>query len=245
MLPDKQFFSYIFLPLFVLTISCGMLAKEEETEEIDPNVAREETKRQFKYFFIREAGPPRVVEEGLLFTYLGKTESVEVSGDFLGWEYTIPLVKGKYGIFYYLYTAPLSEGQYTYRYRVDGLWINDPFQTNTIFDKNNQRVSCFDIEESRIFYQKNPTNNADGSYTFQYSNASANEVYFTCDYYDYNPTRFPMTKDPYGRWWCTIDIPAEGVFYNYIVEDEWVTDPLNYNIYLDYEGRKHSFVNLR
>lgn len=198
-----------------------------------------------KYYFIKEAGPPRVMPDGILFTFAEKNSSVEISGGFINWEYTIPLNKGKYGIYYYLYSDKIEAGKHFYRYRVDGVWRNDPLQSNTAFDKNNSRVSCFFIEEDKVFFRSNPKKAGDGEYTFFYENKTARKVYFTCDYYGFNPTRFPLKRSDDGIWSITVELPKGGLYYNFIVDDKWETDPINYNVYFDREGRKMSYALIK
>lgn len=237
--------------MLLASLSCEkideMVFGKKDDEEIDPETF-EKGKQQFAYYFTREVSAPRVVSNGILFTYLPKKGEREIllSGDFFSWSYSVPLHKGKYGgIYFYLLPKKLKKGKYTYRFRVDGKWINDPQQTNTMFDDYNLEISYFEVPHDTEFYFVNPIYQEGGDIVFFYSNLYAEEVHFTCNYYDFDPYRFSMQQDNRGIWTIRFredELPPGTYYYNFIVDDVWQTDPLNHDIYEDSQGRKHSHI---
>ncbi|MBI4979406.1 MAG: protein kinase [Spirochaetes bacterium] len=241
----------------VTFIACEKKVEAPSAEE----EAREEAKRvQYRYFFIKEARAAHVVNDGILFTFLERDANrdrnhrmkVELSGDFINWEGTIRLNRGTNGIYYYLYEQPykndraiIKKGRYFYRFRVDGIWMNDPLQPNTALDNDNQMVSYYEITNDIIFYKSNPIYKDNGVVMFFLSNANAREVYFTTDKHDFSPYLHQMSNDGTGLWtisFDTNDMPDGQYYYNFIVDERWEIDPKNYNIAVDRHRRRHSSV---
>jgi hypothetical protein len=79
-----------------------------------------------------EAGPPRLVEGKVLFTYHApQARSVSLRGSFNGWGET-PMYKGANGVWYILLDLP--PGRHQYKYYVDGVWTEDPNALDTTDD---------------------------------------------------------------------------------------------------------------
>ncbi len=229
----------ILLILAIILVSC---AKEEQfvipTDNVDENA-------YLKYYRIQDVMPPRIVEDGILFTFAENYNEVEVAGDFNNWEGSIPLVKGIYGIFYFLWQEPLKAGNYAYKYRVNGVWINDPLALNKTVDEGNQEISYFEIKKDLGFLRANPTYNNDGTVTFFYSNANAYEVMFTSAQLGFNTSRYLMTSNIDNIWRITLN-PPDGVYnYNFVVDREWKIDPLNMNVVKGNDNRLHSQVFIK
>lgn len=232
------FYIFIFI-VFIIAVSCGDRTKET----LEQYQARMQNAQILKYYNIQEVTPPRVVDDGILFTFAENYDSVEVSGDFNNWEDSIPLIKNSYGIFYYLWQTPLKAGKYLYRYRVNGVWINDPINQNVEYDNNNQEVSYFVLGNDIGFYEQNPIYNADGTVTFFYSNDTASEVMFTSDKLGFDSLRYPMTYSN-NLWTITLRAEQGPYYYNFVVDRVWEIDPLNLNVYKGNDGRLHSFTTI-
>lgn len=231
----------IFLTILLFISSCKK-AEDNTYVEVDAKVRAD---REYKYYTIQDVMPPRIVPEGILFTFADSNESIELSGDFNNWQYAIPLQKGYYGVYYYLLQEELKAGKYLYRYRINGVWINDPLATNLTYNNHSQEISYFEILNDMNFYDKNPMYNSNNTVTFYYSNMSANEVMFTSDKLGFNSTRYPMKKDLNGIWTITI-APEEGnYYYNFVVDKKWEVDPINMNVVKGSDERLHSHSFIR
>ncbi|OEJ14703.1 protein kinase [Brachyspira hampsonii] len=221
----------------IVFLSCG----EKDTETIEQYEARMNRLEILKYYNIQDVMQPRIVNDGVLFTFAENYDSVEVSGDFNNWEDSIPLIKSSYGVYYYLWQHPLKAGKYSYRYRVNGVWINDPVNANIEYDNNNQVVSYFVLTNDVGFYEKNPIYNSDGTVTFFYSNDTAKEVMFTSDKLGFDSLRYPMTYSN-NLWVITLRPEAGNYYYNFVVDRIWEVDPINMNVYKGSDGRLHSYI---
>lgn len=226
-----------FAALFAVLISCG----NKDYETMEQYEARMNRMEILNYYNIQDVMAPRVVDDGVLFTFAENYDSVEVSGDFNNWEDSIPLIKSSYGVFYYLWQTPLKAGKYSYRYRVNGVWINDPLNLDVDYDNNNQAVSYFVLTNDIGFYEKNPIYNSDGTVTFFYSNNNAKEVMFTSDKLGFDSLRYPMTYSN-NLWVITLMAEEGNYYYNFVVDRIWEVDPLNMNVYKGNDGRLHSYT---
>ena len=226
-----------FASLFAVLISCG----NKDYETMEQYEARMNRMEILNYYNIQDVMAPRVVDDGVLFTFAENYDSVEVSGDFNNWEDSIPLIKSSYGVFYYLWQTPLKAGKYSYRYRVNGVWINDPLNLDVDYDNNNQAVSYFVLTNDIGFYEKNPIYNSDGTVTFFYSNNNAKEVMFTSDKLGFDSLRYPMTYSN-NLWVITLMAEEGNYYYNFVVDRIWEVDPLNMNVYKGNDGRLHSYT---
>lgn len=232
----------IFLLLFILSFfGCS----KEESPILEFSDADKTYERLLKYYYVQEIGPPKMVADGILFTFGEDYNIVELSGDFIDWQYSIPLIKGRYGLYYYLLQKPMKAGSYSYKYRVDGLWINDPLQTNIRFDSQNQEISYFIVDKDVEYYRANPIYNDDGTVTFFYENEEASDVNFALDKYGFDSYRYTMEKGDDNIW--RINLPLEGgrYYYNFVVDGKWEVDPINYNIVTSEKDVKHSFVTIQ
>ena len=234
----------LLLIVSMLFLSCG---GDPTAETLEEREIRLEEEVYLKYYDVQDASAPRIVEDGVLFTFAENYNYVEISGDFNNWEGTIPLIKSTYGVYYFVWQEPLEVGRYLYRYRVDGVWINDPLNEQVVYDDFNQMVSYFDIlEDSGTIYNpntfKNPIYNDDGTVTFLYSNNMADEVMFTSDHLGFNTTRYNMTKTTNNVWSITLDAPNGNYYYNFIIDREWLVDPLNVNVVSSDNEIIHSYV---
>ena len=223
--------------LSMVFISC----KDKDYESMEQYEARMNSLEFLKYYNIQDVMAPRIVDDGVLFTFAENYDSVEVSGDFNNWEDSIPLIKSSYGVYYYLWQTPLKAGKYSYRYRVNGVWINDPVNQYTEYDNNNQSVSYFVLTNDIGFYEKNPIYNSDGTVTFFYSNNTAKEVMFTSDKLGFDSLRYPMTYSN-NLWFITLRPESGNYYYNFVVDRIWEVDPLNMNVYKGSDGRLHSYI---
>lgn len=246
MIRTKKYIPTLLCILLGLIISSCAKEPEPVLEFSDESMQKYE-ERLLKYYYIDEIGPPKMVEDGILFTFADEYEhrSVELSGDFIDWRGSIPLIKGRYGVYYYLYQEPIEAGNYTYKYRVDDLWINDPLQTNRMFDAQNQELSYFAIEKDILYYRTNPIYNNDGTVTFFYKNDEADEVNFALNKYGFDSYRYPMEKDTDGIWYITLKLEPGAHYYSFVVDGLWVVDPVNYNIVRSDKNMELSFVTIR
>ncbi len=77
------------------------------------------------------------------FEYAGDGGRVEVAGDFNDWEPTA-LEKGEDGVF--RTTLPIAPGTYEYKFVIDGTWVADPDNPDTVPDPYGGQNSVLTVE---------------------------------------------------------------------------------------------------
>ena len=205
------------------------------------------------YYQILDAGPPQVTHEGVLFTYKpGRVmpRYVMVSGSFDNWRNAHMMTRNEYGIFSYLYDEEgkrgiiLDERLYQYRYLVDGVWITDPLNPETAFDRYGTPLSVFRVRFPIIKSQKNPVPIGGRVYIFYYDNPYARQVFLVGDFNNWNPYSHPFRKNRAGLWEIEIDLPDGNYSYRFIVDGEQMVDPLGRNIRYDRFNQELTFIRI-
>ena len=234
-----MFNKFLKISLFPLTLVCAVL--------FTPTV------QGMDFYQIREAGPPEVADEGVLFTYEPEKRIpryVMVSGDFDNWKSLHMMNKNDEGVFAYLYDETqdhtdagkrgviIGKGQYNYRYLVDGVWISDPLNSKKTYDTYGTELSQFTVRTPVIKRQKNPIYIEDSLYIFYCVQPRAKSVYLIGDFNNWNPYSHPMHRNERGWWEIEIDLPDGEYSYRFIVDGKHRVDPLGRNIKHDRFNRE-------
>ena len=155
-----------------------------------------------QYNSVKKIGTPR------LFKLHGHTNAKEVHliGSFNGWrDYELPMIKTKDG-WQTRYT--LGDGNYEYKFIVDGQYVNDEGIT---INKNDFGSVVID----------NP------NYTFRlkgYENATS--VFVAGDFNNWSEKGF-MLKRKENEWIINLYLTKGKHLYKFIVDGNWITDPSN------------------
>jgi 1,4-alpha-glucan branching enzyme len=191
---------------------------------------------------IFDAGPPQVTHEGVLFTYKPGAvmpRYVMVSGSFDNWRTAHMMTRNEYGIFSYLYNEEGKKGvildvhTYQYRYLVDGVWITDPLNSATEYDRYGTPLSAFRVEQPIMKRQKNPIHVDDNIYVFYFDDPYARQVFLVGDFNNWNPYSHPFKRNRDGLWEIEIDLAEGDYSYRFIVDGQHTVDPLGRNIRYD------------
>jgi hypothetical protein len=194
------------------------------------------------FYHIFDAGPPRVTDEGVLFTYKpGRVmpRYVMVSGSFDNWRTTHMMSRNEHGVFSFLYDEEGKRGvildarTYQYRYLIDGVWITDPLNSATEYDRYGTTLSAFRVERPIMKSQKNPIHVGGTAYVFYFDDPYARQVFLVGDFNNWNPYSHPLKKTRAGLWEIEIDLPAGDYSYRFIVDGQHTVDPLGRNIRYD------------
>lgn len=192
--------------------------------------------------YVKQAGPPKITDQGLVFTYKPEKnipKYVAVSGDFDGWRDVHIMTRNHFDVFFFVYDTPgtrgilLDEGVYQYRFLVDGIWINDPDNPRTVFDSKGTKLSYFSVKKPVLLLDYNPVPLKDNVYIFYYKNDSAKKVNLTGDFNNWNPYSLPMKRGKCGYWEIEVDIPPGLYAYQFIVDGTYIKDPLGQSMMVD------------
>jgi len=217
--------------LFALTLTCALV--------FSPIV------QGMDFYQIREAGPPDITDEGILFTYKPAKRMpkyVMVSGSFDNWESLHMMKKNDVGVYSFLYDEVkdhtesgkrgviLDRGLYDYRYLIDGIWVADPLNKKRNYDKHGTELSQFMVKAPIIKWQENPIHIENARYIFYVVEPYAKSVYLIGDFNNWNPYSHPLQKNERGWWEIEIDLPHGEYSYRFIIDGKHRVDPMGRNI---------------
>jgi len=207
----------------------------------------------FDPFSIIEAGPPRITEEGILFSFKsekGTPNYVKVSGDFDNWNDAHLMIRNVNDVFVYLFKDTKGKGilvpggKYRYRYLVDGIWMNDPKNSRTVYDQHGTELSYFEVTTPIILVNFNPVHIKNNSYIFYYKNEKVKWVNLVGEFNNWNPYSHPLKKTKSGFWEVEVDIPPGKYAYRFIIDGRYIKDPLGTKITFDKFNNEYSLLEL-
>ncbi len=148
-----------------------------------------------------------------LCRYYKDAKEVLLAGSFTSWQYgAVPMTKTDSG---WLAQVKLAAGKYQYKFIADGDWSTDPDNKQ---DENDGRGNV-----NSVLFVYNHTFRLD---TF----ARAKRVYVAGSFNNWQDGKFKMSKTEKG-WELPVYL-AEGTYtYRYIVDDNWMPDPGNKDVF--------------
>ena len=133
---------------------------------------------------------------------------VYLSGSFNNWNPgELPMSKGAYGWTINLY---LAEGTYTYKFLVDGKWIEDPAGAARLPDGHNGFNSELRLGKPHRFFLKGYT--------------SARSVALAGSFNEWRTYDLPMNRTAEG-WELPYTLGPGNYEYKFVVDGKWITDP--------------------
>lgn len=211
----------------------------------------------------------KILTRGILFTYRNLiAKEISIAGNFTNWK-LIPMKRNTYGVFYYIYKLQanneLNLKKFSYKFLIDGVWDIDPANTiKEIF--SNTEVSIFEFEDTILQYHLAKT-----EILKRYSSKSLqkndyflvefkiheshlkrilnkekiNSVSIVSNFNYWNPYSNFLEKDEKGIYRWKTKLFKGTYFYNFVIDGEWVLDPLNENTkYLSNFGKTFSYITL-
>jgi 1,4-alpha-glucan branching enzyme len=154
-------------------------------------------------------------------------EEVYLSGSFNDWSTMgIPMKKVDGG---WNAMVRLDPGKYTYKYIVDGKWLNDP--DNLRKERENARGLV------SVIYCTNRV------FRFDENGQKRSRVMLTGNFINWDRSGIPMRKS--GDSWILPMYLRDGTYaYKFIADNDWLTDPANKDTRSDADGNLNSFLSI-
>lgn len=195
-----------------------------------------------KLMYLRNANPPEkirlvipqnvstgkpVVADGLLFTYKNrKAVNISIAGNFSAWKLK-RMERGKDGVWFFFLSDNDFSGKIEYKFNIDGLWTDDPFNISREDDRYGSYLSTAELEpasENRLVTYKIVKNNI---VVFRIYRPDAHIISLVGDFNGWNPENDLMKKGSDGIWRLEKRL-AQGTYrYKYIIDGEWLPDTFN------------------
>lgn len=154
-----------------------------------------------------------------------EAKEVILSGSFNGWdEHTTLMQKTSDG---WELKADLPPGRYEYKFIVDGEWMQDPVNKQTVKNEHGSFNSVLVISKPVTFKLEGFPN--------------AKNIILTGSFVDWNESKIKMTLLN-NTWTTTIPLTGGKHHYKFIVDGQWYTDPANPIIEDDGRGNLNSVL---
>ncbi len=127
-------------------------------------------------------------------------------------------------------TLNMKPGVYTYRFIVDGHWMEDPHNDNKVKNEFDEYNSVIDIKKAITFFLPNHDN--------------ASRVILAGSFNNWSEDELKMEKTEEG-WRYTIRLSGGKHHYKFIVDGEWLVDPENPVKEYDGDGHINSVYMVR
>jgi hypothetical protein len=208
---------------------------------------------EFIYYFEWEkyAFSKKILKKGILFTYRNlMAKNVYIAGNFTNWK-KIKMSRNTYGVFYYIQPIVYQSGErlnkYFYKFYIDGVWVNDPTNEHIFIDKDQEKeYSYFYFDDPELHYL-DKTEIIDVA-TFNHiklflvefrihekqlkrvlNKSTIQTVSVVGDFNFWDPDINVLKKDEKGIYRFKTYLTKGTHFYNFVVDGEWILDPLNEN----------------
>jgi Glycogen recognition site of AMP-activated protein kinase/Carbohydrate-binding module 48 (Isoamylase N-terminal domain) len=155
----------------------------------------------------------KIVEEGNVVFFLAgypNANQVILSGSFNGWnEQALKMNKVDNG---WELHAELPPGRYEYKFIVDGEWMHDPANKETVKNEHYTLNSVLYVNVPVTFI------------LLGYPDAKS--VILAGSFNDWNEKKLQMRRED-QHWITTLSLPGGKHTYKFIVDGKWITDPGN------------------
>jgi len=186
-----------------------------------------------------------VVADGLLFTYKDrKADKVQISGNFSSWKMT-SMSRGKDGVWFFFLSNNDFTGKVEYKFNVDGLWTEDPYNAFREDDKRGSYLSLSENDppsDGKLVTYKITKKNI---ILFRTYKPDARIISLVGDFNGWNPEHDVMKRGGDGIWRLEKRLPAGMYRYKFIVDGDWQPDVFNPESASDSAGDICSIVKIK
>ncbi len=208
----------------------------------------------------------RILKKGILFTYRNlMVDTVYIAGNFSNWK-KIQMKRNQYGIFYWIQPIVYKEDKmitdYYYKYNVNGIWILDPVNDNKrLLGTTEYSYFYFEDPESHyldsiVILKKEKFQDDKYFYLVEFrihedqlkrvlNKNQINTVSIISNFNYWNSDINVLIKDEKGVYRFKTYLYSGVYYYNFVVDGEWVLDPLNQNTkYLENFKKLFNYIEL-
>lgn len=155
-------------------------------------------------------------------------KEVILAGSFNGWkEHGLKMkkVSGGWGM-----ELQLPVGRFEYKFIVDGEWMHDPANPDKVVNEYDTFNSVMVVVKPVFFELEGFTD--------------AKEVILAGTFNNWDPNAMKMDRTPTG-WKKILNLPGGKVYYKFIIDGKWMTDPGNPLSEYDRSGNLNSVLLVR
>ena len=195
---------------------------------------------------LKKEGPPRFVENGILFTLQGDENTIAfLRTNIDNWQKNYYYKLSLYNILYTFVPYKKNIKTLKYKININGYWMSDPNNTQYSSDDLGIDLSSISIPDQEMYYEQMPIiengKNLIKKTTFKYYNPKAKEVNFVCSIDNWSHYSHSMEYNNNGYWEITKYFTHGTYLYYFLVDGEKVIDVENPNKLWDEKRGQVSF----
>jgi 1,4-alpha-glucan branching enzyme len=172
------------------------------------------------------SGKP-VMLDGTLFTFKDrKASKVGIGGNFSTWKVK-DMTRSKDGVWFFFLPNTEYAGKISYKFNVDGLWTDDPWNGLREDDRLGSYISIAENDapaEGKLVTYKTLKGNR---VLFRTYRPSARIISVVGDFNGWNPENDLMRRGDDGIWRLEKRIASGTYRYKFIIDGEWLPDTFN------------------
>lgn len=204
---------------------------------------------------ISEAGPPRVMDDLVVFTYEQQGYARYVAAAFGHENFETKHVfmarrrDGRPDLFYLAFPVDVGLERLEYRLIVDGVWLTDPFAPDYRRDSRGITLGIVELPEIPPYRERSPVFHRDGTVTFRFSSdirisavletvhqrqvsaadLDQSRITLMGSFNGWDPFMYRLEPDPTREGFFSVRIPLQPGTHHYyfFVDGERVLDPFN------------------
>ncbi|QEN09396.1 hypothetical protein EXM22_15940 [Oceanispirochaeta crateris] len=193
---------------------------------------------------LTEAGPPEVWRDHLILTSKPNRQARFVGAAFSidSYQQIYSYQKNEHGVYFLILPLP-SEEVVDYRIIIDGIWIEDPENPNSIRDRNGLHLSRLTFPPEQRVRQLSPVlRDEKGTVEFYIQTSPGKRVYLAGDFNRWDPYMTALREKEPGLYSAVLSIKPGRYAYYFLIDGEPVPDPLNFQKNQDLTGKDVSIL---
>ena len=197
-----------------------------------------------------DAKSPVFIDNQILFTYFESNKyirRVAIAFDSDNYSEIYPFMKNENNVFFFARKIPVNLNSIKYRLIVDGVWMNDPQNSNTVFSSDKFPVSSIDIPRKYTEETDSPIIGTNKNVNFIYRDRTNKNVYLAGNFNNWDPFMFKMKedqKDP-GTYKISLRLSPGVHYYKFIADGVSIQDPKNPKKAYNSRGNAVSVISLQ
>lgn len=198
---------------------------------------------------LKEAKSPMFIDNRILFTYSVSNKFVRrvaIAFEYDNYRQVYPFMKNEFNVFFMVKEIPRGTEYLNYRLIVDGVWMDDPVNSNSSLSQERVRVSRIDIPHNFSEEAVSPVIENNRNVKFIYKDIAEKHVYLTGNFNNWDPFMLRMEEDIVNPGTYSISLRmAEGNhFYKFVADGVSLQDPNNPRTAYDSRGNAVSIIKI-
>jgi len=198
---------------------------------------------------LQEAKSPIFIDNKILFTYSAGNKfirRVAIAFETDNYKNVYPLARNEYNIFFITRDIPKKINYINYRLIVDGVWTNDPLNTNSFLSPEKFKISRIIIPKNYFELEVSPTIGTDRNVRFVYKDVTNKQVYLSGNFNNWDPFMLKMKEESEnpGIYSISVRMSEGNHYYKFVADGVSLQDPNNPKKAYDTRGNSVSVLKI-